>query len=376
MTTSRREFLQVTAAAGGAVGLGALEPFVASAREVQRAAESLRILVLGGTGFIGPHIVRHALKRGHTLTLFNRGRTNTHLFPDVEKLKGDRNDDLEALGGRDWDAVIDNSASIPRWVRQSAGLLNGHADLYLFTSSLSVHADFSQIGITEEAEVATIDDPTIEEVTGETYGALKALCEQEARGAFSGARALIVRPHLIVGPGDPTDRFTYWPVRIDRGGEVMAPGDPTDNTQYIDARDLAEWYVHLVENGVTGTYSAVGPRSPLTIAELLYGIRAVTSADVSFTWVNADFLAEHEVRPWAHMTAWIPPRDGFQGFGRFDPSKAISKGLAYRPLAVTAKDTLDWWKGLPEERRAAPKAGLDPEREKEVLTAWHARGEQ
>jgi 2'-hydroxyisoflavone reductase len=330
----------------------------------------MRILVLGGTGFIGPHMVRYAQKRGHKVTLFNRGKTNPGLFPNVETLIGDRDNDLESLKGHTWDVVIDNSASIPRWVRQSAELLKDSAELYLFTSSLSVHADFSKEGITEEDPVATIDDPTIEQITGQTYGPLKALCEREAEKAFRG-RALIIRPHLIVGPGDPTDRWTYWPVRVDRGGEVMAPGTPDDPTQYIDARDLAEWYIHMLEERETGVYSCVGPKSKLTMGELLYGMRAVVSNDISFTWVDADFMSEHQVAPWQHMTAWLPARGETAGFGLFDNSKAVGKGLEYRPLAVTARETLDWWKTLPEERISNPRAGLAAEKEKEVLAAWH-----
>ncbi|UCC71848.1 MAG: NAD-dependent epimerase/dehydratase family protein [Gemmatimonadota bacterium] len=376
MTTSRREFLQVTAAAGGALGLGMLGEVHAQEREVPKAEKPLRILILGGTGFTGPHQIHYALARGHEVTIFNRGRTeptvHRELVAQVEQLTGDRDDNIEALRGREWDAVIDNSASIPRWVRQSAGLLKDSVELYLFTSSLSVHADNSKIGITEDDPVATIDDPTVEEITGETYGALKALCEQEARDAFPD-RAIIVRPHLIVGPGDRSDRWTYWPVRVERGGEVMAPGEPTDPTQYIDSRDLAEFDIHLIEQRAVGTYSAVGPLAPLSMAELLFGMRAVVSNEICFTWVDADFLAEHEVAPWAHMPAWIPPRDGFQGFSAFDNSRAVGAGLEYRPLAVTAKDTLDWWKTLPEERRASPGAGLDAEREREVLAAWHGR---
>lgn len=376
MTTSRREFVQLTAAAGGALGLG----LSGGAREARpaapRAKESLRILILGGTGFTGPHQIEYALSRGHRLTTFNRGRTEstTHaeIFDRVEQLTGDRDDDLGALETGEWDAVIDNSASIPRWVRQTTELLKGRVETYLFTSSLSVHADFSVEGITEEHAVATIDDPTVEEITGATYGALKALCEEEARRAFPDG-AIIVRPHLIVGPGDRSDRWTYWPVRIDRGGEVMAPGRPTDPTQYIDARDLAEFDIHLVEQRAVGTYSAVGPFSPLTMAELLYGMRAVVSNEISFTWVDADFLAEHEIAPWRDMTAWIPPLGEMAGFASIDNHRAVAAGLRYRPLAVTAKDTLEWWKTLPEERRANPRAGLAADREREVLAAWHAR---
>jgi 2'-hydroxyisoflavone reductase len=376
MPTTRREFLQRTAAAGGAIGLALLRDADAQERQIPKADKPLRILILGGTAFTGPHQIKYALARGHEVTIFNRGQTeptvHPEVFDDVERLTGDRDDDLESLKGGEWDAVIDNSASIPRWVRQTAELLEGSADIYLFTSSLSVHADNSKLGITEDDPVATIADPTTEEITGQTYGALKALCEEETRQAFPDG-AIIVRPHLIVGPGDRSDRWTYWPVRVDRGGEVMAPGTPEDPTQYIDARDLAEFDIHLIENRSLGTYSAVGPLSRLSMAELLYGMRAVVSNDISFTWVAADFLAEHEVAPWRHMTAWVPPRGEMAGFAMFDNSRAVAAGLTYRPLAVTARDTLEWWKTLPAERTADPRAGLDPEKEKEVLAAWQAR---
>ncbi|MGD8868450.1 MAG: NAD-dependent epimerase/dehydratase family protein [Gemmatimonadales bacterium] len=376
MPTTRREFLQRTAAAGGAIGLALLRDADAQERQIPKADKPLRILILGGTAFTGPHQIKYALARGHEVTIFNRGQTeptvHPEVFDDVERLTGDRDDDLESLKGGEWDAVIDNSASIPRWVRQTAELLEGSADIYLFTSSLSVHADNSKLGITEDDPVATIADPTTEEITGQTYGALKALCEEETRKAFPDG-AIIVRPHLIVGPGDRSDRWTYWPVRVDRGGEVMAPGTPEDPTQYIDARDLAEFDIHLIENRSLGTYSAVGPLSRLSMAELLYGMRAVVSNDISFTWVAADFLAEHEVAPWRHMTAWVPPRGEMAGFAMFDNSRAVAAGLTYRPLAVTARDTLEWWKTLPAERTADPRAGLDPEKEKEVLAAWQAR---
>ena len=371
MTATRREFLQLGAVAGAALGLVGLSAAGrhASARP---ASDSLRILVLGGSGFIGPHIVQRALDRGHRVSIFNRGKTNPHLFPDVEKLVGDRDDDLESLEGHDWDAVIDDSASIPRWVRQSAGLLKGHAGQYLYTSSMSVYAKPDRPGLDETAPLATIGDPTVEEITPQTYGPLKALCEREAEKAFPD-HATIVRPHLIVGPRDPTDRFTYWPVRVDRGGEVLAPGDPADPVQFIDARDLAEWYIHLVESRTYGVFNAVGPASPLTMAGLLYGIRAVTTARVSFTWANAGFLAEQKVSPWSDMPVWVPPRGDFAGFAQFDPTRAIDHGLSYRPLAATARDTLDWFATLPEDRRSKLKAGLTPEREAEVLAAWHAR---
>ncbi len=374
MAKTRREFLQLSAAAGGALSLGMFRDAWADQGPVERAEDPMSILILGGTTFIGPHQVEYAMKRGHTVTLFNRGRTNPEMFPDVEKLRGDRNDDLEALKGRRWDAVIDNSASIPRWVRLSADLLKDSCDIYLYTSSLSAYAEFSKIGIVETDPLATLDDPTVEEITGATYGGLKALCEQEAEKAFPG-RALVVRPGLIVGPLDPSDRFTYWPVRIDRGGEVMAPCYPMDPVEYVDARDLAGWYIRMLEKRETGVFNCLGPQSTLSIAELLYGIRGTVSNDISFTWMPADFLSEQEVYAWRHMTVWVPPRDGMEGFGMVSRQKAIEHGLTYRPLAVTARETLDWWNTLPGERRAEPRAGLSAEREREVLDAWHAAGE-
>ncbi|HEX9728073.1 MAG TPA: NAD-dependent epimerase/dehydratase family protein [Gemmatimonadales bacterium] len=334
----------------------------------------MRLLILGGTGFIGPHQVRYALERGHTVTLFNRGRTNPGLFPTVEHLGGDRNDNLSALEGREWDAVIDNSASVPRWVRQSAGLLKDSVRQYLFVSSISVFSDFSIVGLDENGPLHALEDPTVEQVTGETYGGMKALCEWEAEQALPG-RATVVRPGLIAGPGDPTNRFTYWPVRIDEGGEVMAPGEHGDPVQFIDARDLSEWMVRLAEDEHVGIYNATGPGTPLSMAEMLYGIRAATASPVTFTWVDAEFLQQQDVRPWQHMTVWFPPRGEMAGFASVNCSKAIADGLTFRPLAVTAGDTMHWYKGLPDDHRARhTQFGLPREREREVLAAWHARG--
>lgn len=378
MTTSRREFLQVSAAGAlslGAFGrLGAAEPRPRAVAPPApgRAQTPLRILILGGTGFLGPAQVEYALSRGHTLTLFNRGRTNPELFPDVEQLRGDRNGDLKALEGRSWDAVIDNPATLPRWVRDSAQLLKDSCERYLFVSSISVYAGFAQIGMDESAPVGTLDDSTTEQVNGLTYGPLKALAEQEAERAFPG-RATIVRPGLIVGPGDRSDRFTYWPARIDKGGEVLAPGEPTDPVQIVDVRDLGAWMVRLLEDGVGGVLNATGPASPLSIAELLYGIKAVTTAGAQFTWVDADFLAAQEVQPWGHMPVWVPPRAGMEGFARVDCRRALERGLTFRPLADTARDTLEWHNVRPEDEKQNMRAGLPAEREAAVLAAWRAR---
>ena len=363
MHTSRREFLAASAlAAVSATTIGKSE----------KASAPMRILILGGTGFLGPHQVEYARARGHEITLFNRGKTAPDLFPNIEQLRGDRNDDLESLKGRRWDVVIDNSASIPRWVRQSAQLLKDSAERYLFVSSLSVFSDDSIIGMTESSPVGKLDDPTVEEITGATYGPLKVLCEKEAERAFPG-RALVIRPGLIVGPGDRSDRFTYWPARIDRGGEVLSPGNPTDPVQIVDVRDLAGWMIDMLERRATGVYNATGPKAELSMAEMLYGIRAVTSAEVSFTWVPAEFLDEHKVRAWSDMPVWVPSTPETAGFSRFDCSKAFGAGLSFRPLAETALDTLNWFRALPAARKEKLRAGLPADREREVLEAWRTR---
>lgn len=382
MPTTRRDFIELTVLAGAAGVAMASRPAAAGAA-AGRASRPLKILVLGGTGLIGPPMVAYAVARGHGLTLFNRGKTNTELFPELERVIGDRNDNISALAaavakGRRWDVVIDNTASIPRWVEESAGLLKNSADTYLYTSSISAYADSAAPGADETAPLGVISAEetakvkTNRDITGENYGPLKALCERAAQEAFP-ERSIVVRPGLIVGPGDYSDRFTYWPVRIHRGGEVMAPGNPTDPVQFIDCRDLGEWYVRLVEDGATGVYNGVGPASPMSIAEMLYGIRATTGGELTFTWVDAGFLKQHEVEEWGEMTVWVPPVGEYAGFSSSSIARAKQAGLSFRPLATTAVDTLAYWSSLPEERRAKPRAGLDPEKERSVLAAWHSR---
>ena len=367
MPTSRREFLQY--AAGAAVGLGM--PAHLTFGRLDAGARTLRILVLGGTGFIGPHLVQDILDRGHTPTLFNRGRTNTHLFPEVEKLVGDRSGDLESLKGRTWDAVIDDSASNPKWVRDSAQLLKDAVGTYLFTSTRSVYSDYSKVGMDIEGPVYEVDRAWVDEGRQLSYGPAKTLCEIEANAAMPG-RTLIVRPGLIVGPGDTTDRFTYWPVRIDRGGEVLAPGDLDNRVMFIDVRDLAEWYVRLLEREAKGVLNALGPEAPLSYAEFLYGVRAITSTPLSFTWVDTDFLLEREVRPYTDLPLWMPARGDRVGFNRFDLTRSLDMGITYRPLAVTAYDTLEYHKSRPAEQQERLRAGLAPDRERELLAAWRA----
>jgi 2'-hydroxyisoflavone reductase len=333
---------------------------------------ALRILILGGTGFIGPHQVEYALARGHTVTLFNRGRTNPQLFPTVEKLIGDRNapNGYDALKGRTWDVVIDNPTQIPRWVREAGAALKDSAGKYVFVSTLSAFKNRAAIGITEDGPLHDPAPPDAEPPRA-SYGPLKVRCEMDAK-AIWGERALIVRPGLIVGPGDLTDRFSYWPIRVEQGGEMLAPGTPDDPVAFIDQRDLTEFMIRLCEANASGVYNVVGPRVMLTIAEMLYGCKAVTTSDVRFTWVPADFVLAQKLRPYTDLPVWMPPRGDSAGWARMDISKAKNAGLTFRPLADTARDTLTYYHAQPPERQAALKAGLAPEREREVLAAWKA----
>ena len=372
MTTDRRTFLRIAATTGGVLAFDGLRPGALVAAPSVGAAP-LRILILGGTGFIGPYQVQYALDRGHHITLFNRGRTNPHLFPGVEKLVGDRDGDLSALAGGRWDVVIDNSASDPGRVERSARVLRDAVDLYVFVSTRSVYYDTSRVPMTVDAELFSLENTKVEPGARLPYGLAKALSEAKVREFFPD-RHLIVRPSLIVGPGDLTDRFTYWPVRIERGGEILAPGNGSDFVQVIDARDLSEWMIRLVERDVTGIYNALGPRTPWSFAEFLHGIKAVTTADARFTWVDTDFLLAHDVQPYREMPVWMPARDGREGFGRFDISREVALGLTFRPLAVTARDTLDYYHAQPQERQRELRAGITPEREAEVLRLWHERG--
>jgi len=347
------------------------------AGEPVETSDAKTLLLLGGTGFLGPHIVDSATARGYTVTLFNRGKTNTHLFPELEKLRGDRDGGLDELraaiaGGRRWDAVIDTSGYVPRIVRDSATLVAPATDHYIFISSISVFAETGRVGLDEGSAVAVLEDPTVEEVTGETYGALKALCEAAAEEAMPG-RTTNVRPGLIVGPGDPTDRYTYWPARLDRGGPTIAPGREGDPVQFIDARDLAAWLITCVQAHHLGIYNATGPAEQTTIGTLVEDCRAAAGSDAELVWIDAEFLAEREVMPWVHMPVWIPPESPEGGIGQVSIAKALAAGLSFRSGRETAEDTLLYWRGLPQERRDKPRAGLDPAKEAEVLAAWAAR---
>lgn len=370
MPISRRELM------GAALGAG-LAPWLGSCAGGEPApppppSESLEILVLGGTGFLGPHTVRAALARGHGITLFNRGRTNPGLFPALETVIGDRNTDLERLAGRRWDAVIDTSGYLPRQVRAAAAQLAGQSSHYLFVSSVSVYRDFSTPGMDETAPLAPLADESVEQVTGETYGPLKAACERALVDVMP-ARHTIVRPGLIAGPGDPTDRFTYWPVRIARAGEVLAPGDGSTPVQFIDARDLGAWMVSCLETRRRGAYNAISPPGWCDMRGLLEDCIAVTGTATSLVWVDADFLAAHEVAPWTDMPVWVPAAGETAGFALISTDRAQAAGLTVRERSGTIGDTLAWFATLPAERRASLRAGLSREREQAVLTAWRNR---
>ena len=369
--TTRRQFIRTSAATGLALSAGATSLFA------EKTVKPMRILILGGTGFTGPYQVRYALSRGHKVTTFNRGKTHPGELPnEVEQLIGDRNGKLDALKNRQWDAVIDNPTTLPAWVRDAAQVLKGNVDRYVFISTISVYGE-TKTGVDETAPTDKYEgaDPykeTLEAMRAggfKTYGPLKALSEKEAEKWFPG-KTLVIRPGLIVGPRDETDRFTYWPVRIDRGGEVLAPGDPKDPVQFIDARDLAEWTIRMVENRETGTYNATGPAKPLGIGEMLNGIKQAEKSGATFTWVDEKFLDAQKVSAWSDMPVWAGAANE-AGVSQTKIDKALAKGLTFRPLDLTARDTLAWFKSQSTERQAKMKAGLTAERETEVLVAWH-----
>ena len=371
MTTTRREFLGTAALAGGAVSLG-LHRSLLAAGPVQKAEKPLSILILGGTTYLGPYQIKYALERGHKITIFNRGKTvptlYREIFGQVEKLRGDRENDLESLKGREWDAVIDNARADPKWVHDTAQLLKDSVQYYMYTSSTGVFYPYLTNNIDESTEVVLEWDP--ETGGAGEYGVNKSLSEIEVREAFPG-RDILIRPHYIIGPGDPADRLTRWVARIAVGGEVLMPGDPNTQVQLIDVRDLTEWMIRMVEGEVTGTYIATGPASRLSTAELAYGIRSIVSNEISFTWVDTDFLIENGL---PYIVPWVAPVGDTFGMNTINPGKAIKAGLTYRPLAVTARDNLEWWNAQSEERRERM-GELPNEKEIEVLAAWHARGE-
>lgn len=372
MDKNRRRFIRASLLGGAALSAGSIPQTQAADPEVTAPADRLSILVLGGTGFIGPHMVREALRRGHGVTLFNRGRTNDALFPDLELLKGDRNNGLAALEGRAWDVVIDNSGYVPRHVADSARLLSGAAAHYLYVSTISVYGSFSD-PIDEDSPLAPIGDESIEEVTNETYGPLKALCEKRAAEEFGEDRLTILRPTFICGPGDRTDRYTYWPVRTMQGGDMLWPGRPSDYLQIIDVRDLANFTIDCVERRTLGIYNTVTPAGEFTMGRLLQDSLAVTDADTKPVWVDYDFVSEHALDQSGELTIWVSPMSDQAKIALVDGRRAVEQGLRNRPTRETARDTIAWWKTLPAERTEKKRAGLTPEKERKLLALWRKR---
>jgi 2'-hydroxyisoflavone reductase len=379
-----------------------------------RARAGKRILVLGGTQFIGTSFIETALRRGHQVTIFNRGRAEKRKgkVDGVEHLYGNRDPNLksddgaysgmDALKGRTWDVALDTNGQYRRIVKASAELLEPSVKQYIYISSISVYKDNSKVGADETNELNTLPSDAVDlekmgPTTGsyEYYGGHKVACETTVAGIFKG-RTTNVRPGLIVGPRDETDRFTYWPVRVQKGGEVLSPGTPEDPIQIIDVRDLGDWLVHLAENDITGDFDAVGPPTGLTIGKLLDACKVASKSDAKFIWVDAAFLKENDVSPWGDMPVWIPPLEKTAGFHRRSISRGVAAGLKFRPILDTVRDTLEWWpgelerrarvakeamelaekEGKPKPEMADPgviKAGIKPEREAEVLAAWHKK---
>ena len=370
MNKGRRRFIQSGLVSGAVVSSGltlGLQPGAARARD----GGALEILVLGGTGFIGPHMVREALRRGHAVTLFNRGRTNSSLFPDLETLIGDRDNGLDALKGRRWDVVIDNSGYVPRHVHDSASLLSPSIGHYIYISTVSVYASFAK-PLDENSALGKMDDETIEEVTGETYGPLKALCEKRAEAAVGSERLTVLRPTYICGPGDRTDRYTYWPTRTMQGGGMLWPGKPTDPIQIIDVRDLANFTIDCVERSKAGIYNTVTPPGEFTMGDLLQDSLAVTAVKMNPTWVDYEFIQSNGLDEGRKLPIWVSPESDMAGGALVSGQRALQAGLHNRPTRETARDTVQWWNTLPPERTGKLRAGLGRDEEDQLLERWHS----
>ncbi|MDH3732376.1 MAG: NAD-dependent epimerase/dehydratase family protein [Gemmatimonadota bacterium] len=382
MSTDRRDFLKLSASAGAALGLGlgtraraaAESPAFPSGGGV--ASRAKNVLILGGTGFIGPYEVRSLLHMGMNVTLFNRGN-RPGMFPGVEELVGDRNGDFESLRGRTWDVVVDNSTARPDWVTSIGEFLRDSTETFHYVSSRSAYASHAAVPMTSAESTWTFEGAELDRATADItrlpYGLAKAESERELMRIF-GDRYVIFRPGLIVGPDDPTYRFTYWPVRIRQGGEVLCPGDGTDTVQVIDVRDLGDFMALSAAAGHQAQqFNLVGPLTPRPVAEMVYGIRAVTTAETTFTWVDTGFLTERGIRGYAELPVWRPPVEGAQGFAKFDLRNEVAHGLTFRSLADTTKATLESFFSQPVDERPPRRAALTREREAEVLAEWHSR---
>lgn len=328
----------------------------------------LKILILGGTNFLGPHLVEEFQRHGHEITLFNRG-TQDPGCSNVEMLRGNRDGDLTALQDRWWDAIIDTSGHLPRVVEASSKLLSKATNHYTFISTIGVYKDFHSMNIDENYPVAVLENEANEEINEKTYGALKASCEKVIEKHFSN-HFLVIRPGLIVGPRDPTNRFSYWPLRIMDGGEILAPGAPTQNLQFIDVRDLAKWIVSMVEKQEIGFYNATGPSMPLTFEELLKTCSQISNKKICLTWVNEDFLIEHGVQDWVELPLWLSYQRNMPGFLNINSRKAIQAGLTFSPLAHTISAIIDWEE---HSKKDDISIGMDRKKEQNLLKVWHQR---
>jgi 2'-hydroxyisoflavone reductase len=362
--TSRRHLLQLGAylAASGVV------PSVIAAETKPKT-----LLILGGTGFIGPHLTKEASRLGWRVTHFNRGKRSPDGVADVETLIGDRNGQIDALRGRKWDVVIDDTGQIPKYVKMSAELLAPNVGYCLFISSISAYASLAKPN-DEHSATGKLADPNIDKTTNETYGPMKALCEQYSAEAFKG-RASIVRPGYIVGPLDGSDRFTYWPVRASKGGEMMAPGTPHDPIQIIDVRDLAAWMMQLAQQRTTGYFNAISPPRAFTMGDVIQAsLHASPNAGTKATWVPEDFLATQWKADELDFPPWSPMSGDTAAASLSSTARAQKAGLKIRPMQETINDTLAWFQTLPAERQAKLRAGIDPQKETDTLRAWHASG--
>jgi 2'-hydroxyisoflavone reductase len=372
----RRTLLKGLAVLGAGIALpGAAFAAPQDSKPAAKAKEPRTILILGGTGFLGPKVVGEALARGHKVTLFNRGKTNPHLFPEVEKLKGDRRKgDYESLKGeRTWDAVVDTSAYFPRQVREIADVLGSRVNHYVCISSVSVYPDADSADTDEKSPVGKMADETVETMGKqfENYGPLKALCEQAAEKAYPG-RTTNLRPGLIVGDGDDTERFAYWPLRVAEGGEVLAPMGPDQTIQVIDVKDLGRWIVRMIEDRVFGVYNAISPALPM--GDVLAACKKASGSDATFTYVSREFLEEEKVAPWGDLPAWFPPAPGKEKCAVASVAKIAALGYAARPIEETARDVVAYDRARKD--KPAKRGGLSREREKELLAKWKARNQK
>ena len=325
----------------------------------------MKLLILGGTRFLGRALVHTAVADSHQVTLFNRGQSNPDLYPEIEQIHGDRDGGLRVLNGRSWDAVIDTCGYVPRLAGDSARFLADAVGHYTFISTISVYANPSQHNIDEQSPLGTLEDETVEEIDGGSYGPLKVLCENVVTEAMNG-RALHVRSGLIVGPHDPTDRFTYWPQRVARGGTVLAPGAPDAPVQFIDVRDLAAWILKATEAQLRGAYNITGPAFKLSMQAVLETAKATSQSDAQFEWVSDEFLLANDVGAYTEIPLWVPT--DFAGFGTVNINKGLAAGLCFRPLADTIRDTFAWSHTRPADYKW--RGGLTPAREMELLTSW------